>query len=150
MELRLFFLPNFPGATFIQGTTFIPDSRVLPLGPFYTIQTNFMYFFAHDCKIPRIGTGQDQLKLPNCIKIGLGFIVCNLGILLFLRKFHRKLHTIPDDSLEDCLKKYSSISCLVFILGFGVFLSQIFLPTIEIILIWVNHKLLLPKSACMH
>ena len=29
MGLRLFFLPNFPGAMFIQGGTFIPDSRVL-------------------------------------------------------------------------------------------------------------------------
>ena len=28
MGLRLFYLPNFPGATFIQGGTFIPDSRV--------------------------------------------------------------------------------------------------------------------------
>mgnify|MGYP007048715311 CR=1 FL=1 len=28
MGLRLFFLPNFPGTMFIQGTTFIPDSRV--------------------------------------------------------------------------------------------------------------------------
>ena len=28
MGLRLFFLTNFPGATFIQGATFIPDSRV--------------------------------------------------------------------------------------------------------------------------
>ena len=28
MGLRLFFLPNFLGATFIQGATFIPDSRV--------------------------------------------------------------------------------------------------------------------------
>ena len=28
MGLRLFFLPNFPGATFIQGGTFNPDSRV--------------------------------------------------------------------------------------------------------------------------
>ena len=28
MGLRLFFLPNFPRATFIQGATFIPDSRV--------------------------------------------------------------------------------------------------------------------------
>ena len=26
MGLRLFFLTNFPGATFIQGATFIPDS----------------------------------------------------------------------------------------------------------------------------
>ena len=29
MGLCLFFLPNFPGATFIQGGTFIPDSRVI-------------------------------------------------------------------------------------------------------------------------
>ena len=28
MGLHLFFLPNFPGATFIQGVMFIPDSRV--------------------------------------------------------------------------------------------------------------------------
>ena len=28
MGLCLFFLPNFTGATFIQGGTFIPDSRV--------------------------------------------------------------------------------------------------------------------------
>ena len=28
MGLRLFFLPNFPGAMLIQGGTFIPDSRV--------------------------------------------------------------------------------------------------------------------------
>ncbi len=26
--LHLLFLSNFPGATFIQGATFIPDSRV--------------------------------------------------------------------------------------------------------------------------
>ena len=29
MGLRLFFLTNFLGATFIQGGTFIPDSRVV-------------------------------------------------------------------------------------------------------------------------
>ena len=28
MGLCLLFLPNFPGAMFIQGATFIPDSRV--------------------------------------------------------------------------------------------------------------------------
>ena len=32
MGLRLFFLPNFPGDTFIQGGTFIPDSRVVGFG----------------------------------------------------------------------------------------------------------------------
>jgi hypothetical protein len=30
MGLCLFFLPNFPGAMFIQAATFIPDSRVDP------------------------------------------------------------------------------------------------------------------------
>ena len=29
MGLCLFFLTNFPGATFIQGATFIPESRVV-------------------------------------------------------------------------------------------------------------------------
>ena len=28
MGLRLFFLSNFPGSMFIQGASFIPDSRV--------------------------------------------------------------------------------------------------------------------------
>ena len=31
MGLCLFFLPNLPGATFIQGGTLIPDSRVTAL-----------------------------------------------------------------------------------------------------------------------
>ena len=29
MGLHLFFLPNYPGAKFIQGARFIPDSRVV-------------------------------------------------------------------------------------------------------------------------
>ena len=33
--LLLLFLPNFPGATFIQGATFIPDSRVLNTDQIY-------------------------------------------------------------------------------------------------------------------
>ena len=39
MGLRLFFLTNFPGAMFIQGATFIPDSRVgkLPIIGKFTI-----------------------------------------------------------------------------------------------------------------
>ena len=40
--------------------------------------------------------------------------------------FHCKLHTIPDNSLEDGLKKYSNISSLVFIMGFGVFAQYVF------------------------
>ena len=60
------------------------------------------------------------------LKTGLGFILCHIGSLSFLLVFHWKLHTIPDDSLEDGLKKYSNISCFVFILGFGVFIQQLF------------------------
>ena len=36
-------------------------TRLLLLWPFYTIQTNFMYFFAHDCKNP-----PPKLILPHC------------------------------------------------------------------------------------
>ena len=39
MGLRLFFFPNFPGTMFIQGATFIPDSRV---GEYLTM--NFIHF----------------------------------------------------------------------------------------------------------
>ena len=60
------------------------------------------------------------------IKTGLGFLLCHFGSLIFLLVFHCKLHTIPEDSLEDGLKKYSNISCLVFILGFGVFVNYVF------------------------
>jgi hypothetical protein len=35
MGLRSFFLTNFPEAMFIQGNTFIPDSRVIKLMPLY-------------------------------------------------------------------------------------------------------------------
>ena len=37
MGLRLFFLPNFLGATFIQGARFISDSRVVYILTFYWI-----------------------------------------------------------------------------------------------------------------
>ena len=41
MGLRLFFLPNFPGDTFIQGGTFIPDSRVADFYQKYQSVDNF-------------------------------------------------------------------------------------------------------------
>ena len=55
MGLRLFFLPNFPGNTFIQEGTFIPDSRV-------TQVTNLSYtsFF-----IPQ----KTCISKPYCIQI---------------------------------------------------------------------------------
>ena len=47
------------GHGIIMGVT-----RLLFLGPFYTIQTNFMYFFAHDCIIIR-PAGTFQLGQAN-------------------------------------------------------------------------------------
>ena len=43
MELRLSFLPKFPEATFIQGATFILDSRVVCECPLSA--NSFMVFF---------------------------------------------------------------------------------------------------------
>ena len=48
MRLRLFLLPNFPGATFIQGGTFIPDSRVTK----YHIKKSRQLPFFHVLPIP--------------------------------------------------------------------------------------------------
>ena len=48
-----------------QGRGIIMEvTRLLPLEPFYTIQTNFMYFFAHDCMIIR-PAGTFQLGQAN-------------------------------------------------------------------------------------
>ena len=41
MGLRLCFLPKFPGAKFIQGATFIPDTRV---GGFFCNRTMISAF----------------------------------------------------------------------------------------------------------
>ena len=62
--------PERQGRGIIMGVT-----RLLLLGPFYTIKTNFMYFFAHDCSkqlvtpvnltnylISRIGSTLPKLK----------------------------------------------------------------------------------------
>ena len=59
MGLRLFFLPNIPGATFIKGATFIPDSRVYMKNwifddPFNNKITSVGYFGASDDQIIRI------------------------------------------------------------------------------------------------
>ena len=45
MGLRLFFLPNFPGAMFIQGATFIPDSRVVQSSWYQKIIGAFIHTF---------------------------------------------------------------------------------------------------------
>ena len=42
MGLRLFFLPNFPGTMFIQGATFIPDSRVVRKLSFHYIREKLL------------------------------------------------------------------------------------------------------------
>ena len=45
----------------IMGVT-----RLLLLGPFYTIQTNFMYFFAHDCSIFEVNSSQLSKWVGKC------------------------------------------------------------------------------------
>ena len=65
----------------------------------------------------------DKDKKKICLKKNFGSLV---SYWFFIAS------TIPDDSLEDGLKKYSNISCVVFILGFGVFVQQLsyfFLPS---------------------
>ena len=46
MGLCLFFLPNFPGATSIQGDTFIPDSRVQGSQEDYAFPENAFLYIA--------------------------------------------------------------------------------------------------------
>ena len=46
MGLRLFFLPQFPWATFIQGATFITDSRVI-IRLVLLISLNFFKRYKH-------------------------------------------------------------------------------------------------------
>ena len=54
MGLHLFFLPNFPGATFIQGSTFISDSRVYTfrknVKPLFNATVNLAYFLSFLCQ----------------------------------------------------------------------------------------------------
>ena len=48
------------GRGIIMGVT-----RLLLLGPFYSIQTNFLYFFAHDCTTMAI-INPPERKLAKC------------------------------------------------------------------------------------
>ena len=50
MGLRLFFLPNFPGAMFIQGGTFIPESRVTETKQTSLVQELTMISIAYKVK----------------------------------------------------------------------------------------------------
>ena len=70
------------------------------------------------------------------MKTGFGFILCNLGSLLFLLVFHCKLHTIPENSPEVILKKYLKFSLCCFLLGLGVLLQQIFFQRKKCCLHW--------------
>ena len=53
MGLRLFFQPNFPRATFIQGATFIPDSRVVEKFYFNKTKKKCRKRLLLDCKSNR-------------------------------------------------------------------------------------------------
>ena len=47
----------------VQGRgMIIVVTRLLLLGPFYYIQTNFLYFFAHDCTSYNIETDLNQMN----------------------------------------------------------------------------------------
>ena len=77
MGLRLFFLPNFPGTTFIQGGTFISDSRVGPSGSagpkaLYIHAQTFLYFLPSMLSVYKIGysTKQSSIKATNSILLG--------------------------------------------------------------------------------
>ena len=61
MGLRIFFLPNFPGATFIQGAMFIPDSRVVKLSEIQIL--NGLYSSS-----PTKERGHIRLRLGNQIR----------------------------------------------------------------------------------
>jgi hypothetical protein len=68
MGLLLFFLPNFPGAMFIQGGTFIPDSRVhkyflQKVSFLRTGSDHHLYFFAFLIRITV--TGSSHFLSPN-------------------------------------------------------------------------------------
>ena len=55
MGLHFFFLTNFPGAMFIQGATFIPDSRVenFPVNRRMNMYKNCIHDFFPLLKIPQ-------------------------------------------------------------------------------------------------
>ena len=61
MRLGLFFLPNFPEATFIQGGTFIPDSRVPKVRCASIVNSIYCFSLATPIKITFI---TEHIMLP--------------------------------------------------------------------------------------
>ena len=59
MGLRLFFLTNFPGALFIQGAKFIPDSRV---HTWYKAQKVQKYALNSQLQALQILTNDDEVE----------------------------------------------------------------------------------------
>ena len=92
MGLRLFFLPNFPAATFIQGATFIPDSRVsksenllqvkkkIPAKVFFTVR----YTNTNNC--PHFFLPLEVNNNKNCREMGL-LSLSNLEICIKKAEF---------------------------------------------------------------
>ena len=78
MGLHLFFLPNFPGATFIQGATFIPDSGVA---------VNFKFLAKRKNPIP-LGNFQlrSTLSLERDLAIVPSFCTFPFILVIVLRK----------------------------------------------------------------
>ena len=56
-------MPNFPGATFIQGGTFIPDSRVSHL------TSHYLGFLVFSQPLPKIHTSHQIWKIWNVLRL---------------------------------------------------------------------------------
>ena len=67
----LFFLSNFPGATFIQGATFIPDSKVTliesSLPRIHQKMRSVITFGLHSASIPRILEPSPQALISSLV-----------------------------------------------------------------------------------
>ena len=108
---------------------FMGVTHLLLLGPFYFIQTNFLYFFAHDCKISNQITAKsrcivtsllapthphenDQFSLYKVIKKRINNLQCSVCLIIyssthFASIFHKLLiSTIYVQSLNSCSNKY--------------------------------------------
>ena len=96
MGLPFFFLPNFPGATFIQGATFIPDSSVCTktLKGFRGLKISNVlkyFWFPHILWVylTRKTCGQHWFTSLNIYYIGLGHP--NVQWLIRFETWHKKI-----------------------------------------------------------
>ena len=74
-------------------------TRLLLLGPFYSIQTNFLYIFAHDCIMVR--AWQLTLCKDSKLEFRFGIVTCEplntfyiFFVLLHEKRLHKSFHLI--------------------------------------------------------